>query len=222
MSLLDQISVLILTYNEAPNIARTLAPLDRFSSIVVVDSGSTDETLEIARLHPGVRIEYRPFDAHADQWNFGLSVCDPTKAWVLALDADYVLPRTLIDEIERLAPDAHVSGYRVNFRYCVEGRPLRGSLYPSHVVLFRRENARFEQDGHTQRVVVDGAISHLVNLIDHDDRKPLPRWIASQQEYAKLEADHLFDAPPGSLRPVDRLRRMGWPTPILVFFYTLI
>jgi hypothetical protein len=71
-------------------------------------------------------------------------------------------------------------------------------------------------------VIVDGEIECLTGRIDHDDRKPLDRWIASQQKYAKLEVDHLTSTPRTRLRRVDRIRLLSWPAPVLVFLYTLM
>ena len=222
MGFLADTTVLILTYNEEQNIARTLDALAGFPEIVVLDSGSTDATRAIARRHANVRVATRAFDQHAAQWNFGLTECAIERSWVLALDADYVLPASLVEEISALPLDAEVSGFRAGFRYCMHGRPLSAALYPPHVALFRRARTKFVQDGHTQRPVVDGAVGNLRNRIDHDDRKPLSRWFASQQNYARLEAEHLLTKPRSQLRRIDRLRLMAWPAPLLVPVYTLI
>jgi hypothetical protein len=115
-----------------------------------------------------------------------------------------------------------VGGYLVSFRYCIHGRPLSGTLYPPVVALYRREGARYVQHGHTQRAVVRGGIERLRGRIDHDDRKPLSRWLSAQQNYARLEADYLLAKPRRELRRTDRLRLMGWPSPMLTFLYTLI
>ena len=222
MSFLDKISVLILTYNEAPNIRRTLDALSSFSDVVVLDSGSNDGTIEILGGYANVRYLTRPFDTHAAQWSHGLTSCGIRRPWVLALDADYILSSALVGEIASLSPGTSISGYRIAFRYCVFGRPLSAALYPPVIALYRRERAHYIQDGHTQRVVVDGTVACLKGFIDHDDRKPLSRWFASQQKYAKLEADHLLRTPPASLRRPDKIRLMAWPSPILVFLYTLL
>jgi glycosyltransferase involved in cell wall biosynthesis len=222
MSFLDQVTVLILTYNEAPNIARTLDPLTAFPEVVVVDSGSTDGTLDILVRYPRTRVVTRAFDTHAAQWNYGLEACGLAREWVLALDADYRLPPALVDEIARLSPPSTLAGYRIAFRYCVFGQPLSGTLYPPVLALYRRKNVHYVQHGHTQRPVVRGEISELRGRIDHDDRKPLAHWLSAQQRYAKLEADYLLDTSSRELRRTDRIRLMGWPSPILMFFYTLI
>ncbi len=222
MTFLDRVTVLILTYNEEANIGRTLEGVAWAKRIVVVDSGSTDRTIEIVLAHTQANVVVRAFDTHEAQWNFGLAACGDDNDWILALDADYCLDRACRDEIAALTPDESIAGYRAAFRYRIMGRALRANLYPSLVVLYRRARAHYVQHGHTQRLVVDGRIVDLVARIDHDDRKPLSRWLASQQKYARLEADHLVSMPKSELRRVDRIRRMGWPAPFLVFFYTLL
>ena len=69
--------------------------------------------------------------------------------------------------------------------------------------------------------LLDGAVLDLDGVIYHDDRKPLARWFASQQRYAREEAEYLLEAARGSLTRTDKLRLMGWPAPVGVFFYTL-
>jgi len=222
MTFLDQITVLILTYNEEENIDRTLQALTLFPEVVVLDSFSTDATLDILTKYPNVRSVARPFDSHAAQWNFGLNGCGIERPWVLALDADYVLNSKLVEEIAALEPDDAICGYQIGFRYCIFGRALRASLYPAVIALYRRASTMYIQDGHTQRAVVNGAIKALLYKINHDDRKPLSRWFSSQQRYAKIEVDHLLSASSAKLRRNDRIRMMAWPAPILVFLYTLI
>ena len=216
------VTVLVLTYNEAPNIRRTLDALHAFPEIVVLDSGSTDDTVAMAAQYPNVRIERRAFDQHAAQWNYALTQCGVARDWILALDADYVLTKALCDEIARLPAETPYAGYRVKFRYCSHGQRLRGALYPPAVVLYRRASASYVQEGHTQRIVIDGRIGTLSACIDHDDRKSLSRWLASQKKYAQLEADHLLSKPSKQRGILDRIRLLALPAPILVFFYSLL
>ncbi len=220
--MLAQITPVILTYNEASNIGRVLAKLTWARDIVVVDSHSTDETATLVASMPTARLFLRTFDSHAMQWTYALTETGISTEWMLALDADYVLTDELIAEMAALDPEAGTGGYRVRFDYCVAGKPLRGSLYPPSIVLFRRAMARYVEDGHTQRVVIDGKVAQLAGKIRHDDRKSLARWLSSQHKYARLEADYLLTAPRAGLGRADRVRLMGWPAPILVFLYTLI
>jgi glycosyltransferase involved in cell wall biosynthesis len=218
--LLGQITPLILTYNEAPNIARTLERLSWAKRIVVIDSGSTDGTLDLLGANALVDLAHRTFTDFADQWNFGLSRVDTP--WVLSLDADYELSSSFVDEMQSLCCDAEETGFEARFVYRVNGKPLRGSLYPTRTVLFRPDMAAYWLDGHTQRVNVDGPIGRLTSVIYHDDRKPLSRWLASQQRYAREEAEYLLARRGEPLSRADRLRLMAWPAPLAALIYVLV
>jgi glycosyltransferase involved in cell wall biosynthesis len=220
MSLLEQITPLILTFNEAPNIRRTLEKLAWAKQILVMDSFSTDETLEIIKSFPQVHALQRRFDQHATQWNFGVDQVETS--WILALDADYILPENFVAELESLHLGSEWSAYYGRFRYCIYGRPLRGTLYPSRAVLLRKDRCRYIQDGHTQRLQINGQTSSLRSVIDHDDRKSLSRWLWAQDLYAALEATKLSGASPHKLSLPDKLRRKMIVAPFLVFFYTLL
>ena len=181
--MLDQITPLILTYNEAPNIGRALAGVSWAKQIVVVDSFSDDETVHIADSVPNVRVVQRLFDSHRNQWEFGLKETGIETSWVLALDADYIVTDELSAELARLQPEASTAGYRARFIYCINGRKLRSGIYPPVTVLYRRDAASYIQDGHTQRVSVRGAVEELKSPMLHDDRKPFKRWFNSQAQY---------------------------------------
>jgi len=217
--MLNQITPVILTFNEAPNIARTLSRLLWANDVVVVDSGSTDDTCDLAARHSNVRIFRRPFTSHAEQWNYGLAETGITTEWVLALDADFLISSELVDELALLAPAATTAGYRASFRYCIDGRPLRGAAYPPVVVLYRRAHATYLQDGHTQRVAVRGDIQPLAATVFHDDRKPLRHWLLSQIRYQGLEAEKLTSVPASSLGVLDRVRRLIVIAPPAMFCY---
>ena len=216
----DQLTVMILTFNEEPNIARTLDAIKWAGRILIVDSGSTDATLDIVARYPQARVVTRKFDSFAEQCNFGLT--EIRTAWVLSMDADYELTPAIAAEMRGLAPGREVSGYRADFIYRMYGRPLRAALYPPRTVLYRPERAVYRNEGHGHRVVIEGEVRHLRDSIYHDDRKPLTRWLASQQGYARREADYLLSTPRAELKRTDRIRLMGWPAPFLVFFYTLL
>jgi glycosyltransferase involved in cell wall biosynthesis len=215
------LAALVLTFNEEPNIARTLQQLTWVRDVVIVDSNSSDRTREIAASFPNVRIFQRAFTTHAEQWNFGLTQTGITAEWVLALDADFVLSDAAVAELQGLAPTAAAAGYRASFTYCIDGIALRGAVYPPVTVLYRRAGATYLQDGHTQRVRVEGLILPLAARIKHDDRKPLAHWIGAQVRYMKLEAEKLDAAPASSLSAVDRLRKWIVVMPPLIFIHCL-
>src|SRR3954469_20204811 len=188
--MLDQITPLILTYNELPNIERTLARLTWAQRIVVIDSFSTDGTLDVLRRDRRIAVFTREFVDFAGQCNFGLAQIETP--WVLSLDADYELSVELLDELRSLVPGAATAGYRAGFVYRVHGHPLRGTLYPPRTILYRRDRAVYRQQGHAHRVRIDGDVLPLRGVVYHDDRKPLSRWLTAQQRYAAEEAAYLL------------------------------
>lgn len=217
--MLNQITPLILTYNEAPNIERTLAQLTWARDIVVVDSGSTDNTLAIVNRFPAVRVVHREFDSFAEQCNFGLTQIKTD--WVLSLDADYLVTDELIDEIRELQPDTSTGAYLVQFKYCIEGRQLRGAAYPPRRVLYRRQGAAYENDGHAHHVRVTGETRQLSSYIVHDDRKSFDHWLGAQHRYAKLEAQKLNETNWSELGWPDRIRKLRVIAPIAMPLYCL-
>jgi glycosyltransferase involved in cell wall biosynthesis len=219
VNLLDNITPLILTFNEAPNIRRTLEKLAWAKRILMLDSFSTDETLEIVKSYPQVRVVQRQFDTFAGQCNFGLQQIPST--WVLSLDADYVLSDELNRELADLNPTPEVAGYRAAFSYCIHGRPLRASLYPPRTVLYRKDRAHYRDEGHGHRVQIDGPVMPLRGVIHHDDRKPLERWLNAQLRYSASEATHLMQTPVAELNLADQIRRRIIPGPMFVFFHML-
>lgn len=215
----DQITPLILTRDEAPNIARTLGQLAWAKEVVIVDSLSTDETLSIAAQFPNVRIVQRAIDTLAEQANFGLE--QVKTPWVLALDADYFVTEELVRELAELRPAAGTHAYIGGFDYAVGGRRLRASLYPPRVVLLHREHARFWQDGHAHRVRVGGETGQLRGRIVHDDRKSLRRFVERQRKYMRQEAEKLRGADPKSLNLAAKIRKLVVVAPFAVLIHTL-
>jgi glycosyltransferase involved in cell wall biosynthesis len=218
---LDQITPLILTYNEEPNIRRTLEQLYWANDIVVVDSFSQDRTLQIISEFPQVRVIERKFEGFASQCNFGLKETEIETEWVLSLDADYIVTPELISEMSSLNP-GNADGFSTRFIYCINGRQLRSGIYPRVTTLFRRKKAQFVTDGHAHRVIVDGPTRNLVSPMLHDDRKSLKDWFHSQVRYTELEARKLIDANPTDLSWPDRIRRWRVFAPAAMLFYCLV
>jgi len=217
--LLDRITPLILTRDEEANIGRTLAQLAWAREVVVIDSVSTDKTIEIARGFPNVRVLARPFDSHAAQWAFG--VAQVTTDWVLTLDADYFVPEAFTRELAALDPPPDLAGYRASFVYAIEGHPIRGALYTPRDVLLRRGAFEIWQDGHTQRVRVRGRVERLQERLIHDDRKDLTRFIDRQKTYMRQEAAKLRSTPWRELPFSGRVRKLRVVAPFVTPLYAL-
>ena len=218
--MLKKITPLILTYNEAPNIERILQRLAWAKKIIVIDSYSTDETLGILYSYPQIEVFQKKFDSFASQCNYGLGKI--SSEWVLSLDSDYVLTDELIDEINALKAETDINSYSVRFKYCVFGKPLRGTLLPPRKVLYKREKAIYQDDGHAHRVRVEGNSIILYSYIHHDDRKPLSRWLWAQDRYMVIEAKKLLETPESELSLGDRIRKQKILTPIIILVYCLV
>lgn len=203
----------VLTYNEEPNIGRTLESLRWASEVIVVDSGSTDQTEQIARSFPNVRWFVRPFDQHLAQWEHGINQTGVAAEYVLALDADMQVTAPLLQEIEEQFLRGSFAGGVIPFTYHYYGKALSGSLCPPQLRLFKRLEVRVAQPDHTQRFSVAGNIYKFRNSLIHDDRKSVDRWVASQLAYQLLNEQELQNG--GRRRMRDRLRHLGVMPPIV-------
>ncbi|MEM9313880.1 MAG: glycosyltransferase family 2 protein [Pseudomonadota bacterium] len=216
---LKEITGLLITFNEARNIERTLDALQRLSRVIVVDSGSTDETLEILRQYGNCEVVHRTFDDFASQRNFGLERIETP--WVLSLDADHRVSDGFLPALTTLPEKPNEAAFDAPFEYHIFGRALRGSILPSRPVLFRRTFCHYVPDGHSERLVIDGSVGRLQTPIEHDDRKSLGRWFTAQARYAEQEAEKLL-APDRQLGLRDRVRRWVIVAPVVVPIITLL
>lgn len=213
------LTAVILTWNEEENIARVLHHLTWMERIIVIDSGSTDKTVELAQSFPNTEIHTRKFDTHAQQWNYGLSLCH--SEWVLSLDADYILTYVFIEEIKSKLSQKNISAFNAEFEFMLFEKPLTTNNTTPRPVLFKLKDCIYYDDGHTQRLKVNGKTSDLKNKILHDDRKPLSRWLLNQSVYSVKEADMLLSKSDAELGFLEKLRKKRIYTPLLMFFFCL-
>ena len=212
------LNAVILTWNEQENIARTLSHLTWLEKVIIVDSGSTDKTLELARSFTNTEIYIREFDTHASQWNYGLSLSN--SEWILSLDADYILPYAFIEEIRGYILKREYSAFTTEFNFVIFERPLNSNNTTPRPVLFKRSDCIYYDDGHTQRLRINGKTGDFKSKILHDDRKPLSRWLHNQAAYSVKEADMLLYAGK-NLSFLEKLRKRKVFTPLLMFFFCL-
>lgn len=216
---ISSITPLILTYNEEPNIRRTLDSMTWAFQIIVIDSFSTDGTLDILNEYANVKVFKRKFDNHTNQWNFGLE--HVKTEWVFSCDADYVITLKLLDEIREIEETKASDGYFVPFKYCVYGKPLRGTILPPRQALFRRSRSTYVEDGHTQLLKVNGESGVLKQYIHHDDRKSLSRWVWAQERYMIIEANKLTKTSDNELSIGDKVRKRIFLAPFVILIYCL-
>jgi glycosyltransferase involved in cell wall biosynthesis len=216
--MLEQITPVLLTYNENRNVGRTLAHLGWAKDIVVVDSGSTDGTLTTLKKFSNIRVFNRHFDTHGNQWRYATEQTNIESEWLLRLDADYQMSAALVAELARLEPVAAVSAYRVAFDYAVFSRKLLSSLYPSKAVLLRRGRFSVSDQGHADVWDVHGQVVPLKGKIIHDDWKPIGQWLNGEVKCLQRELDWMRMRQAGLVR---WLRLRPPLMPIAVFLYCL-
>lgn len=186
MSRRPTITAAVITLDEERNLAGLLRALNWTDQIVVVDGGSRDATLPIARRH-GCRIASRRFDTFARQRNHALRLA--TGDWVLSIDADERPTPRLVAEIRRRIVQSPAEAFRVPIRSLIFGRPVRysGTQDDCPVRLFRRPAGRWVGDVH-ERLRVSGRVGRLENWLAHQTTPDLETFLAKMHRYARLEA----------------------------------
>lgn len=191
------ISIVILTFNEAQNIQRCLDSVKWSNDIVLMDSGSTDATVQTAE-NFGARILTRKFDTFANQRNYAMQRGDFRNNWVLHLDADEVVTDALRIEMQSIVEksSAEFPVYKVPSRIIFMDKWLKhAGLYPSYQVRFgRSEELRFVDYGHGQRETQPAdKVGTLDAPLDHYNfSKGVNDWFLRHLRYAKAEAEQSF------------------------------
>lgn len=217
------VSVVILTLNAAETIGATLDSAIALSDDVhVVDSGSTDATLDIAR-NAGARVVSHPFDSYGAQRNWAIATLNIKHDWQLHLDADERVSDALASELRELfsgeGPPPAIAGYYIPRLVHFHQQPIRhGGMWPIfHMRLFRRGCGHCESRKYDQHFYVDGQSAQLKGPMIDDIRLTLTEWSARHNRWADAEVDEILAPsdgviPPGNATPVakKRAQRAGY------------
>lgn len=186
------LTIVILTFDEEKNLGVALRSLEGLGvAIFVIDSGSSDGTVEIAQA-AGCTVVNHPFETHAKQVNWALDNLPIASDWVMRLDADERLTPELVAELlEKLAfLPSDVNGLMLKRRVYFWGRWIRhGGYYPTWLLrIWRRGTARCEDRDMDEHMLIDhGWIVHLDNDIIDENHKGLGFWIDKHNRYADKE-----------------------------------
>ena len=201
---MKKITSIILTFNEASNIKQAIESIQSLSEVIyVVDSFSTDDTVEIAQ-SLGAKVLKHSFTNQAAQFDYALKTIDIKTKWVLRLDADERLSNKAVLEIETLLETAHpdLNGIVVPFEVSFLGKKLRhGGIYPfKKMILFKKEKAYMEQRHMDEHIVLkEGKTKSLRNISYHEDYKDITAWIDKHNKYASREVLDFFEQKSKSL-----------------------
>lgn len=197
------IAVIVLTYNEARNLAACLASVAGWvDELYIVDSGSSDGTVAIARQH-GAEVVEHAFESHAKQWDWALNHLPLASSWVLGLDADQRLSPELGEEIRQLMGDKDrldngPGGYVIKRKQIFRGRWIQyGAYYPIYLLkLFRRSDVWIDTSERVDHHFhVRGPVGKLRHDLIEDNRNEadITVWIAKHNRYAALQALDEFE-----------------------------
>jgi len=242
------VTVVIPTRNEALHLPRCLEKVRRFSEVYVVDSQSTDSTVEVARGFGAKVVQFHYHGGWPKKRQWALDSLPFANEWVLLLDADEVLTPDLTDEIEEAIRNPHLVGYRVFLRINFLGKDLRfGGSGFWKLSLFRRGKGHFEcrlkDQDHSmsdievhEHVVVDGPVDSFRHFLPHHNVESLARYLSKHNDYSNWEARVLLQSkeqsvelPPAFFGNQAQRRRwlkkrfFGLPgSPIFFFLYKYI
>lgn len=200
----NSLTVIILTFNEEKHITRCIQNLKRVTdNIIIIDSMSTDRTVEIATAL-GATVFQRAWPGnHSDQFNWALDNCNITTTWTMRMDCDEYLLDELIDEINTKLPltKPETGGYIIKRRVIFMDKWMkRGGFYPHRLLrIWRTGTGRLEERAMDEHVVLDKGETEafLYDMVDHN-LNDLTWWTHKQNNYASREVKDLLDIERGT------------------------
>lgn len=192
------VTVAIPVRNEEANLPRCLERLARFAEVVVIDSGSTDRTREIAERFGAQVVDFRWDGRYPKKRNWFLLNHPPRQPWVLFLDADEFVDDRFCDALSEMLRKTDCQGFWLTYRNVFLGQDLRHGLKQRKLALFRTGRAlyeRIEEEGWSgldmeihEHPIVEGSVGEISAPIEHRDFKGLAHFIAKHRDYAQWEA----------------------------------
>lgn len=192
------LTTIILTYNEERNIANAINSVKKLAKrIVVVDSFSTDKTIEIAKSLGAEIIEHK-FENQAKQFIYAINHLEIDTQWIMRLDADEIISKKASKEIEEICffnKDTNINGIVVRFEVNFLGKKLRhGGIYPFRkMIIYKKDKGYMEDRAMDEHIVLnEGKSIELKHDSYHRDYKDLNAWIDKHNKYSSREVEDYF------------------------------
>lgn len=189
------LTAIVLTYNEAEQIGACIETLHFVDRVLIVDSGSSDDTVAIAR-RSGAEVLRREFVNYAEQRNAALDAVDGETEWVLFVDADERISADLAAEIQGKLSEAKFAAWQLPRHNYIFGKLTKGAgWYPDYQTrLLRPGQARYDPQRQVHEVVMlDGPLGTMDNPIIHYNYQNVAHFKDKQERYLGYDARMLFD-----------------------------
>ena len=186
------ISALAITYNEEANIERFVKSMSFADEIIIVDSNSTDKTVEIAKTHH-VKVIKRKFDDFASQKNFAIKQANFD--WIVFFDLDEEVSAELTQEIKsKIAESNNIVAYKLKRIFFFMGKKIRYSGYQNDRVfrVFKKSACQFNSNLVHETLAVEGATGEFKNSCNHYSYKTFDLYNKKLSQYSKLQAQMLY------------------------------
>lgn len=217
------VSVCIPVRNEALNLPSCLAGLEAFAEVVVVDSGSTDQTVELARQAGATVLQFQWDGKFPKKRNWALRNHRFAQPWILFLDADERMSPAFVEELCRVLPTTPHVGFWISFTNWFMGRPLRHGDVFRKLALFRLGAGEYEclpEDSWSrldmevhEHPILNGSTGELAARLDHQDYRDIGNYLARHNEYSTWEANRflcLRAAEPGAWQALTPRQRFKY------------
>lgn len=187
-----KVSAVIITFNEEYNLSRLLPRLNWCEEIVVVDSGSTDATLQLCKKY-NCRVYYRKFDGYGSQKKYALSLA--LYDWILFLDADELLSNELVQEIQQELRHPSALGYYIPMSLMFMGKEFRFGKESGRYFLrlFDKRAGDFSEDKVHERIIVEGICKKLRGRIYHYSYRNFSQYFDKFNRYSSYGAEMYYE-----------------------------
>ena len=186
------VSVYIITLNEAANIGACLDRLVEFDEVVLVDSGSTDGTVEIASQYPNVKASSNVWEGFSAQKSHALSLCE--NEWVLNVDADEIITDEYIEELKKVVTENRVDALesaRILYRWGSVPRNLEKK--DRLIRLFRKSSGKYLPRRVHESISIEGEVARSDAIIEHYENLTYTQRIDKANKYSQARAEDKFE-----------------------------